>query len=217
MRQDATHISIVLDRSGSMAAVAADTIGGFNRFLADQKAAPGSATLTLAQFDNVYEVVHDAKPVAEVPALDSGTFVPRGGTALLDAVGRTIIGTGTALAAMPDDQRPAKVVFVIITDGQENASHEFTREKVLEMISHQREKYAWEFVFLGANQDAIAAGASIGVGASNSLTYASNAVGTGAAFASVSSNTTRYRSGEVKTAGFVAADRDQQTQAGAQS
>jgi hypothetical protein len=215
MRQDATHITIVLDRSGSMCAVAGDTIGGFNKFLADQKAVPGFATLTLAQFDHEYEIVHNSKPVAEVPPLDDKTFVPRGNTALLDAIGRTIVATGATLAGMPEDQRPAKVVFVIITDGQENASREYTRAKVLEMITHQRETYAWEFVFLGANQDAIAAGSSLGISVANSLTYASNAVGTQSAFASASSNTRSYRTGAAKTAAFSDSDRDQQTKAGA--
>lgn len=213
MRSDFTDISVVLDRSGSMASVATDTIGGFNTFLAEQKKQPGKATLTLAQFDDVYEVVHDGKPLAEVPELTSRTFVPRGSTALLDAIGNTINRTGKRLADMPDTERPGKVIVVILTDGFENASREFSKEKINEMIAHQRDKYQWEFVFIGANQDAIATAASYGIGAHSTMTYAANAVGTQHAFASVANLTSNYRAG--RAAAFTEADRDAQKDAGA--
>jgi hypothetical protein len=214
MRQDATSITIVLDRSGSMSSVATDTIGGFNKFLEDQKACPGVATLTLAQFDHEYEIVHNNKTIKEVPALDGKTFVPRGNTALLDAIGRTINSTGKALGDMPEDQRPAKVLFVIITDGQENASSEFTREQINKMICHQRDAYAWEFVFLAANQDAIATGTAMGVAGANSMSFAANAQGTRSSYASLGANVRNYRTGVVATAGFTEEDRAKQEAAG---
>lgn len=202
MKKDHTHIAIVLDRSGSMSSCADDTKGGFDTFVADQKKAVGTATLTLAQFDNEYEVIHSAKNIQEVPPL---VFIPRGGTALLDAIGKTIATTGEALAALPEDERPERVAFVIITDGHENASKEFKREKIMEMIKHQTENYKWEFVFLGANQDAIQAGASMGIHGMNSMTY--DAKNTGQAYVSMSSNMRSMRSRATATMSFSAEDR----------
>lgn len=215
MKDDATDISIVLDRSGSMDSVRSDTIGGFNTFIKEQKVIPGSAKLTLAQFDHEYEIVHDGKNIADVPDLTTETFVPRGNTALFDAIGRTIIATGKRLATIPEQDRPARVVFVIVTDGQENSSHEFTGAKVLEMITHQREAYKWQFVFLGANQDAIKAAGSIGIAAGSSLTYAANSVGTKSAFLSAASNVRNYRTGANVSATFDDKDRAAQVAAGA--
>ena len=217
MKTDLTDISVVLDRSGSMQSVRNDTIGGFNAFLKTQKEAPGEATLTLAQFDDQYEVVYSGKSIKDVPELTEKTFVPRGMTALLDAIGRTINATGSRLSALPENERPAKVIFVILTDGDENASKELTKEKVNELIKHQTEAYQWDFVFLGANQDAIKAGASMGILAGNSMSYAANAKGTADAFASVGATMCAYRSGDTsaKTAFFSDDDRKKQKQAGA--
>jgi hypothetical protein len=160
---DSCAIAVVLDRSGSMEAIRQATIDGFNEFLTAQKALPGQATLTLAQFDDIYEVVHASTPLFLVPPLSSDTFVPRGSTALLDAIGRTITALGARLAAMPERERPGRVLVTIITDGLENASREFTRERIFDMITHQREKYSWEFIFLAAGQDAIAVGEQYGI------------------------------------------------------
>lgn len=217
MKADLTDISVVLDRSGSMQSVRTDTIGGFNAFLKTQKEAPGEATLTLAQFDDQYEVVYSGKKIQDVPDLTEATFVPRGMTALLDAIGRTINATGVRLAAMPENERPSKVIFVILTDGDENASSKLTKEKVNELIKHQTETYQWDFVFLGANQDAIKAGVSMGILAGNSMSYAANAHGTADAFASVGATMCAYRSGDTstKTAFFSDDDRMKQKQAGA--
>lgn len=214
MKTNHTDITIVLDRSGSMASVAPDTIGGFNRFLDDQQKAPGTAAITLHQFDHEFETVLDAKPIGEAKPLDGTTFVPRGNTALMDAIGRAITGTVSRLEKTPDADRPEKVVFVIVTDGQENASREFNHAKVHEMITHQKEKYQWEFVFLGANQDAIKAAGNIGIQAANAMTYAHNKAGTVAAFASTSNNLMRMRSGATTTMDYSAEDRLKQTRAG---
>ena len=217
MKDNLTDISVVLDRSGSMEMVKSDTIGGFNAFVESQKKADGDATLTLAQFDNVYDVIHEAVDIQSVPELTDTTFVPRGMTALLDAIGRTINSTGARLKAMDEADRPGKVIFVILTDGAENASREFTRGMVNEMIKTQTEQYNWDFVFLGANQDAIATGASLGISRGNSIRYSANAEGTQAVFGSVAESMCSYRSGDMskKANFFTGEDRDKQAKAGA--
>jgi uncharacterized protein YegL len=210
-----TDITFVLDRSGSMESIRQDTIGGFNSFLRDQKAVTGEATLSLVQFDNIYESVYEAKNIAEAPELAMGTFVPRGSTALLDAIGKTIVKTGARLASVPDISRPDKVIFVILTDGEENASQEFTSAKVNEMIAHQRDVYKWEFIFLGANQDAITSAQAIGISGASAMTYAANAIGAKAVYASMSSAISNVRSGAAASATFSQEDRDAQAKAGA--
>lgn len=214
MKANHTDITIVLDRSGSMQSVRDDTIGGFNRFLSDQQVAPGSANITLNQFDHEFETVLNGVEIKSARPLDGQTFVPRGNTALFDAIGRSINETGKRIEAMPESDRPEKVVFVIVTDGEENHSREFNKSKVMEMIQHQREKYQWEFVFLGANQDAIAAAGGIGISASNAMTYAHNSVGTCAAFASTSKNLRQFRAGG-QSMGYSVQDREAQANAGA--
>jgi hypothetical protein len=206
MKTGYTHISIVLDRSGSMETVKSDTIGGFNSFLREQRAVASEATLTLAQFDDHYDVLADFAPLNNVQPLNDRTFVPRGSTALLDAIGKTILDTGKHLAAMPDADRPSHILFVVMTDGMENASKEFTRSRIFEMISHQREKYAWEFVFIGANQDAIATGESMGIAAGNSIAFAATSAGTQDIMGKLSSNVNarRMRAAAPALAGTVA-------------
>ena len=193
MKNDYTHITLVLDRSGSMESMRTDAIGGFNTFLKDQQAAPGAATLTLVQFDDRYEKPHEFAPITGVPPLDATTFVPRGSTALLDAIGTAIDETGVRLAAMPDAQRPGKVLFVTLTDGMENASHRFDNRQITAKITHQRDVYGWEFVFLAANQDAIATGASMGFAAGSSATFAGTGKGQWAALRSLSQAAGKFR------------------------
>ena len=211
MRDNYTHLIVVLDRSGSMASTKEDAIGGFNQFVADQKALPGEATLTLAQFDDKYEVIHDLKNIREVPPLTDETFQPRGNTALLDAIGRTVNEVGRRLADMPESQRPSRVLLAIITDGGENASREYRRDKVFDMLKHQQEKYGWATTFIGSNQDALAVGASLAVPTSSCLTYAANSKGTRSSLRSLSAATARYRSGE----SFNYSESDKQAQAAA--
>lgn len=214
MRNDLADITFVLDRSGSMQSVRQDTIGGFNSFIDAQKKLPGECLASLMQFDDIHETLYEGKPLKDVTALSADTFVPRGSTALLDAIGRTINATGKRLSAIPEEQRPAKVIFVILTDGGENASKEFTRQQVFDMIKLQRETYKWDFVFLGANQDAIQTGAALGVAAGSSMTYASNSAGTKRAFASVNNYAAKARSGQTDVS-FTAQDRQDQADAGA--
>lgn len=168
---DRHHVVILLDRSGSMIAVKSDTEGGLRAFLAAQAEAPGDTTVSLYQFDDRYEAVYENKPLAEVPDFQ---LVPRGMTALLDAIGRTITTVGGQLAAMPSGDRPGEVVIVIFTDGQENASGEYTQSVIKHLITQQQEQYGWKFVFLGADQDAFAVSGGIGIRADSTLSYASS-------------------------------------------
>ncbi len=193
MNNSLTDITVVLDRSGSMASVREDTIGGFNSFLEEQKKVPGSANLSLVQFDDQYEALYEGRRLQDAPCLSAQTFVPRGSTALLDAIGRTIHATGTRLAALPENERPGKVLVVVMTDGEENASREFSSGQIFDMITHQREKYQWEFVFIGANQDAIATGASYGIPQSNALNFAATPAGTRRMNAALSQATAGFR------------------------
>ena len=165
------EIAVVLDRSGSMESVRTDTIGGFNSFLSDQKAnVVGEVKLSLAQFADFYEVVHDGRPLNEIPPLSRETYVPRGMTALFDAIGKTINIMGDRLAKTPEEERPSLVIFVILTDGQENSSKEFKLDRVKNLIKHQTEKYNWQFVFLGEDQNAFQA-ETLGVRGANTFTY----------------------------------------------
>lgn len=193
MNEDLMDITIVLDRSGSMAAIREDTVGGFNTLLDEHKAQPGSANLTTVQFDDHYDVLYEGRRIQSVPSLTAQTFVPRGSTALLDAVGRTLNATGARLASQPESGRAGKVLFVIMTDGMENASHEFSQRQISEMITHQREKYSWEIVFIGANQDAEATAAGFGLPASNALSQAATPAGTRRAYNILSKATTKMR------------------------
>jgi uncharacterized protein YegL len=160
MRTDLTDITMVIDRSGSMQSIQSDAEGGINSFIEQQKQEPGEANVTLVQFDMDYEFVHSGVPIKQVPAFK---LIPRGSTALLDAVGRAINETGARLASVDESQRPGLVVFVIVTDGAENSSREFTREQIRKMVEHQQSAYKWQFTFLAANQDAFAAGGSMGI------------------------------------------------------
>ncbi len=203
MKADYTHITLVLDRSGSMESMRGDAIGGFNTFLKDQQAAPGLASLTLVQFDDRYEKMYEFAPLATVTPLSEQTFVPRGSTALLDAVGQAIDETGARLATFPESNRPAKVLFVTLTDGMENASHKFSRQQIFDKITHQRDVYGWDFVFLAANQDAIATGASMGFQADSSATYAATGKGQRSAMQAVSQATAKYRSASPDAPAFL--------------
>lgn len=204
MKDNSSFIAVVLDRSGSMSAVVRPTIDGFNEFVKKQREVPGEATLLLAQFDDEYEVVFE-KSLPDVPELTDKTFVPRGTTALYDAIGRTIQNVGRSLEARPENERPSKVIFVIITDGFENASKDFGQAKIKEMIGHQKSVYSWDFVFLGANQDAILTAAGFGIGRGSALTYNSNPTSVTAMSASLGSYTRSSRM--TGTASFTAQDR----------
>lgn len=193
-KQNFVSINAVIDRSGSMAGLVTDTIGGYNTFLKDQKEVEGEAQLTLCLFNNECTLIHDCMPLNVVPNLSSLTYSPNGGTALLDALGTTIDTVGAKLAAMPEEERPSKVIVLVITDGQENSSKKFTKDQIKAKIEHQRDVYSWEFVFMGANIDAVGEGTSLGISAANSVNYSASSVGTAKLFKSVSENMGTYRS-----------------------
>lgn len=194
MKPALAEIVCIVDRSGSMQSIATDAVGGFNAFLEGQQAHPGSARLTLALFDHEYLVVHNAVDLKEVPPLSTKTYVPRGSTALYDAVGRTVDEIGRRLAATPEPERPEKVIVAILTDGMENSSHEYTQQRVFDMIEHQRSKYGWEFVFLAANQDAFAAAAALAISAADAAGYSASPSGTRAAWADINERVSKKRS-----------------------
>lgn len=188
-----TEIIAIIDRSGSMANIVKDAIGGFNTFLADQKTVPGEARMTLALFDDKFEYVYAGKPLAEAESLTDKTFVPRGGTALLDAIGRTLNEQG---ARIKGDGWAEKVVVCILTDGGENRSREFRHDQIKTMVKHA-EEHGWSFVFLAANQDAFAAGAGYGISAAHTMAFAASAAGTQSAYASMSATTRSLRGAPV--------------------
>lgn len=163
MNTNLTEIICIVDRSGSMSSIRDDAIGGFNAFVVDQKNEVGDVRMTLVLFDNEYDVVYDALPLHLVPLLTHDTFVPRGSTALLDAIGRTIDDVGKRLGKTPKTNRPGHVIVTILTDGEENSSRHYTHADVAARISHQRDMYGWEFIFLAANQDAIASAAKLSI------------------------------------------------------
>ena len=188
MKTNFSDVTVVLDRSGSMISCKTDAEGGVNAFIQEQKKLPGECVFSLVEFDTEYNFVHKARPIADVTPY---TLIPRGSTALLDAVGRAVNETGERLAAMKEEDRPSLVVFVIVTDGYENASVEFTRAQIREMIERQQKEYSWQFTFLGANQDAFAEAGSLGINPAGVGQYVVfNAVH---AFAAATSNVTRMR------------------------
>ena len=160
MQQDLTEIIMVVDRSGSMKSVEKEANIGINLFIKAQRDLPGRGNLTLVQFDTEYEFVHRGVPIADVPEYK---LVPRGWTALLDAVGRGIVETGERLEKMLEQDRPGLVVCVIVTDGHENSSREFKLEQIKSMIEHQRDVYKWQFNFLGADAAAFDDAARMGI------------------------------------------------------
>jgi Mg-chelatase subunit ChlD len=186
-----TEIVVVLDRSGSMGSISKSTVDGFNTFLNEQQNAEGEAFMTLVQFDDRYEIDYKSVPVKDVnPLIDGETFKPRGMTALLDAIGKTVNELET----------DRDVVFVIITDGGENSSREYKRDAIMNIIKTLEDEKGWYFLFLGANQDAIAAGGGMGIGGNKSFTFNATDDGTSSAFASFSSNISNYRSSKMEYA-----------------
>jgi len=170
MKMNLTEIIFLLDRSGSMGGLESDTIGGFNAFIERQSQLEGETILTAVLFDDKYEILWNGVNAGKVKLTNNEYYV-RGSTALLDAVGKTILDVGQRLSKTMEDKKPAKVIFVITTDGLENASREFTYEKVKELIKHQQEKYCWEFIFLGANIDTEREADSIGISRDNAFSF----------------------------------------------
>ena len=177
MKQGSTELVFILDRSGSMSGLEGDTIGGFNSLLTKQKAQSGDCTVTTVLFDNAHELLHDRIPLAGVSAIGERDYFVRGSTALLDAIGRTVDKIANVQRQTAESERAEKVMVVIITDGMENASREYRYDRVREMIERQQ-KVGWEFLFLGANIDAIQTASTFGIGADRAVNYRPDGAGT---------------------------------------
>ncbi len=210
-KQNFTSINVILDRSGSMASLASETISGFNKFLAEQKAVKEEAVLTLATFASDYTLIHDFVPLDSICDLTADNYKPAGYTSLLYAIGRTIDATGKRLAEMPEEQRPSKIICLIISDGRENHSHHiknsFTREQILNKITHQQEKYNWEFVYLGASADQIQDSISIGIRKENTMKYDLTGAGVTTSYNTISGSLKSYRLGNTQRADFFDQDK----------
>lgn len=209
--KDATDITIILDRSGSMDVIREDTVGGLNRFIKDQQAIPGACNLTLVQFDgqDPYETLRHVVPINMMKPIQMQEYQPRGDTPLCDAVGKGIANTGERLSQLPDEHRPDKVIFVVITDGLENASKEFSQSSVQQMIKRQREEYNWQFVFLGANIDSAAVARGMDIPTNQAMNYAQNKVGTSNMYRGVSENVGALRRGTKKDLSFTDEQREE--------
>ena len=196
MKQGLTEMVFILDRSGSMHGLEKDTIGGFNRLLEQQCSADGEARVTAVLFDDRYELLYDNVDIRSVPTLTEKEYFARGTTALLDAVGKTIDAVGERLAATPEEERPAKVIFAITTDGLENASKIYSLKKVKEMIEHQTTKYSWEFLFFGANIDVFDAVHGMGIPISRTMQFAATEAGIDTCYRCMSLSMSGLRRGE---------------------
>ena len=177
MKKDSTELVFILDRSGSMHGMEADTIGGFNSMLKKQKEEPGECRITTVLFDDRYELLHDRLDLQAVAELTDKDYTVRGCTALIDAIGKTIKKIGDAQKHTAEEYRASKVLFVIITDGYENASRRYSSAEVKAMIERQKEKYGWEFIFLGANIDAVETARHFGIAEDRAVNFHNDHVG----------------------------------------
>ena len=178
MNKNLTELVFIMDRSGSMTGLENDTIGGYNGLLEKQKKVEGEARITTVLFDNEYEILHDHADILKIEPITEREYFARGSTALLDAIGKTINTVGRRHKYAPDNEVPAKTMVVIITDGHENSSTEYKISEVKAMVERQKEKYGWEFLFLGANMDAISTAAGFGISADRAATYCPDSEGT---------------------------------------
>ena len=208
MRSDLTDITLVVDRSGSMQEIRSDAEGGVIAFIENQAKEPGEALLTIVQFDTEYEFLCKGVSISQAPEFK---LEPRGGTALLDAIGRAMIETGQRLESMAEQDRPGLVIFVVMTDGQENSSHEFSKAKIKEMTQLQQEKYGWHFTFLGADQDSFAEAQEMGIAAFAAADFAKEKVmaAYGATDAKVARMRKQRRASEIVVNDFTPEEREE--------
>jgi uncharacterized protein YegL len=178
MKKGLTELVFILDRSGSMSGLESDTIGGYNAMLERQKKEPGEAIITTVLFDDRFELLHDRIHLRGIAPITDKEYFVRGNTALLDAVGKAIHKIGNAQKHTAEDERAEHVMFVITTDGMENASREFSYDQIRRMIEHQKSNYGWEFIFLGANIDAVTAAERVGIGKDRATNYHADPEGT---------------------------------------
>lgn len=200
MKKNLTEIVFILDRSGSMAGLEDDTIGGFNAMIEKQKREPGEALINTVLFDNVSEVVHDRVDIHKIQPMTRNEYYVRGCTALLDAVGGAIQHIGNIHKYAREEDRPERTLFVITTDGMENASRKYSYERLKAMIERQKEKYGWEFLFLGANIDAAREAARFGINADHTANYHADSKGTAVIYEAVSEAVCNVRANRPMTA-----------------
>lgn len=193
MNNNLTKLVFILDKSGSMWPLTKETIGGYNALIADQKTKEGECEVTTVLFSSSRQKLIDNLPIAEVPEMTNRDYVANGMTALLDAVGMTIDEVGQELATREEKDRPGKVIVIINTDGEENASMEYTASRIREMIEHQQNKYNWVFMFLGANINAEKVGSSYGIKSGYSKTYTASAANTDALYCAMSKGVSNLR------------------------
>ena len=186
MKKNLTEIVFILDRSGSMAGLENDTIGGFNAMIEKQKKEAGEAYVSTVLFDHVSEVIHDRVAIAHLTPLTREHYYVRGSTALLDALGRAIHHIGNVHKYAREEDRPEKTLFVITTDGMENASREYTYDRLKTIIQRQKERYGWEFIFLGANIDAAREAARFGIQSDRAANYHADRQGTAVIYEAMS-------------------------------
>ena len=201
MKKNLTELVFILDKSGSMSGLEKDTIGGFNSMLDQQRKVDGECVITTVLFDNRYELLHDRIDIRAVQPMTEQEYFVGGSTALLDAIGKTIHKIGTVQKNTAEDYRAEKVMFVIITDGEENASRYFSSAQIRQMIQRQKERYGWEFIFLGANIDAVETAGRFGIDADRAVDYVPDGEGTELNFRIMSETVATFREcGAVPTA-----------------
>lgn len=201
MKKNLTELVFILDKSGSMSGLEKDTIGGFNSMLEQQKKLDGECVITTVLFDNRYELLHDRIDFRAIKPITAKEYFVGGSTALLDAIGKTIHKIGTAQKNTAKDYRADKVMFVIITDGEENTSREYSATQVKKMINRQKKRYGWEFIFLGANIDAVETAGRFGIAADRAVDYVADCEGTELNFQMMSKTVASFREcGAVPTA-----------------
>lgn len=193
MKKGFTELVVLLDRSGSMSGLEADTIGGFNSMIEKQKREEGDCCVSTILFDSKSRVLHDRLRLDRVPAMTAADYWPQGSTALLDAVGGAIHHIANIHRYAREEDRPEHTLFVITTDGMENASRRYSLERVRAMIEHEKSKYGWEFLFLGANIDAVGVARSFGIGAERAADYHADAEGTELMYEVLSETVCRMR------------------------
>ncbi len=196
MNKNLTEIVFILDRSGSMAGLEDDTVGGFNALVEKQKKEPGEALLSAVLFSNDSEVIYDRMDIQKVEPMTDRQYCVGGCTALLDAIGGAVHHIANVHKYAREEDRPGKTIFVITTDGMENASHRYSYAEIKKMVTHEQEKYGWEFLFLGANMDAIAAARSFGIRPDRAARYECDSEGVGVNFACVSETIATTRRGK---------------------
>ena len=198
-----TELVFIIDRSGSMSGLESDTIGGFNSMIEKQKKEAGECLVSTVLFDNTSEVIHDRVSLSRIRPMTNKDYEVRGCTALIDAIGGAIHHIGNVHKYIRREDVPEHTMFIITTDGMENASHKYTSENVKEMIERQKEKYGWEFIFIGANIDAVETAKNYGIDSDRAVNYCHDKMGTQTLYSAVSKVVNKFRAGDIRFSGAL--------------